>query len=125
MYCFGHPLSLHDSLPCCRSRPELAVRLAYSKRGVQDAIEAAGFAEDALLQPTLLAAFPRQMTERFQPTILAHRLRAEIVATELANRMVNRSGTIGRHTSELQSLMRISYAVFCLKTKNSKNTDIT
>src|SRR3546814_4135899 len=27
------------------------------------------------------------------------------------------------HTSELQSLMRISYAVFCLKKKKSKNTD--
>src|SRR3546814_6739257 len=26
------------------------------------------------------------------------------------------------HTSELQSLMRISYAVFCLKKKNTKNT---
>src|SRR3546814_3876973 len=26
------------------------------------------------------------------------------------------------HTSELQSLMRISYAVFCLKTKNTTNT---
>src|SRR3546814_6908302 len=26
------------------------------------------------------------------------------------------------HTSELQSLMRISYAVFCLKKKNSKKT---
>src|SRR3546814_9536869 len=25
------------------------------------------------------------------------------------------------HTSELQSLMRISYAVFCLKTKNNKH----
>src|SRR3546814_9627608 len=25
------------------------------------------------------------------------------------------------HTSELQSLMRISYAVFCLKKKNQKN----
>src|SRR3546814_7420055 len=25
------------------------------------------------------------------------------------------------HTSELQSLMRISYAVFCLKTKNTKS----
>src|SRR3546814_1294423 len=25
---------------------------------------------------------------------------------------------IGRHTTELQSLMRISYAVFCLKKKN-------
>src|SRR3546814_7964409 len=26
------------------------------------------------------------------------------------------------HTSELQSLMRISYAVFCLKKKNTKHT---
>src|SRR3546814_1390876 len=29
---------------------------------------------------------------------------------------------IGRHTSELQSLMRISYAVFCLKKKNKDRT---
>src|SRR3546814_8232507 len=29
------------------------------------------------------------------------------------------------HTSELQSLMRISYAVFCLKKKKIKNTHIT
>src|SRR3546814_1566042 len=29
------------------------------------------------------------------------------------------------HTSELQSLMRISYAVFCLKKKKEKNVDIT
>src|SRR3546814_9973831 len=27
------------------------------------------------------------------------------------------------HTSELQSLMRISYAVFCLKKKTQQNTD--
>src|SRR3546814_5862323 len=30
-----------------------------------------------------------------------------------------RRAQIGRHTSELQSLMRISYAVFCLKKKKS------
>src|SRR3546814_3991252 len=29
------------------------------------------------------------------------------------------------HTSELQSLMRISYAVFCLTKKNTKNTETT
>src|SRR3546814_4483239 len=29
------------------------------------------------------------------------------------------------HTSELQSLMRISYAVFCLKTKNTTQTKTT
>src|SRR3546814_10433048 len=27
------------------------------------------------------------------------------------------------HTSELQSLMRISYAVFCLKTKNNESSE--
>src|SRR3546814_4691795 len=30
-------------------------------------------------------------------------------------------GRSEEHTSELQSLMRISYAVFCLKKKNEKN----
>src|SRR3546814_2327144 len=29
------------------------------------------------------------------------------------------------HTSELQSLMRISYAVFCLKKKKTTNEDLT
>src|SRR3546814_2711439 len=32
------------------------------------------------------------------------------------------SRQIGKHTSELQSLMRISYAVFCLKKKITANT---
>src|SRR3546814_3492724 len=31
------------------------------------------------------------------------------------------AGRSEEHTSELQSLMRISYAVFCLKQKNKKN----
>src|SRR3546814_6935987 len=38
-----------------------------------------------------------------------------------------RAATAGRseeHTSELQSLMRISYAVFCLKKKKQKNISI-
>src|SRR3546814_6955551 len=32
-----------------------------------------------------------------------------------------RTGRSEEHTSELQSLMRISYAVFCLKKKKSRN----
>src|SRR3546814_6191349 len=32
------------------------------------------------------------------------------------------TGRSEEHTSELQSLMRISYAVFCLKKKNNKQT---
>src|SRR3546814_3662247 len=34
----------------------------------------------------------------------------------------SRFGRSEEHTSELQSLMRISYAVFCLKKKTSKRT---
>src|SRR3546814_4716942 len=36
--------------------------------------------------------------------------------------MTNRPERSEEHTSELQSLMRISYAVFCLKKKNNKQT---
>src|SRR3546814_5492767 len=36
-----------------------------------------------------------------------------------ANPMPNFKGRSEEHTSELQSLMRISYAVFCLKKKNN------
>src|SRR3546814_5951433 len=35
------------------------------------------------------------------------------------------SGRSEEHTSELQSLMRISYAVFCLKTKTAIQVEIT
>src|SRR3546814_7423365 len=34
-------------------------------------------------------------------------------------------GKSEEHTSELQSLMRISYAVFCLKKKNNKRNSTT
>src|SRR3546814_9825790 len=38
----------------------------------------------------------------------------------LAERILNAAGRSEEHTSELQSLMRISYAVFCLKKKKQK-----
>src|SRR3546814_2934329 len=39
-------------------------------------------------------------------------------------RGVGAAGRSEEHTSELQSLMRISYAVFCLKKKNTTTIDI-
>src|SRR3546814_6235685 len=45
-----------------------------------------------------------------------------------ASGTISSSASISRseeHTSELQSLMRISYAVFCLKKKNYKNEKTT
>src|SRR3546814_1484607 len=46
--------------------------------------------------------------------------RAQIGFEDTIARMLARSE---EHTSELQSLMRISYAVFCLKKKRKKNTN--
>src|SRR3546814_7774667 len=43
---------------------------------------------------------------------LAHRLQAQVVALE-----IDGFESSEEHTSELQSLMRLSYAVFCLKKK--------
>src|SRR3546814_1899503 len=57
------------------------------------------------------------------------RVRRQIDAVDLLDALeIARSANAGRseeHTSELQSLMRISYAVFCLqKKKKSQQTDI-
>src|SRR3546814_3396756 len=49
---------------------------------------------------------------------------ADVLAGEAARDDINVGNSIGsrseEHTSELQSLMRISYAVFCLKKKKKK-----
>src|SRR3546814_4892643 len=57
-------------------------------------------------------------------------LPVEMEVKQLANSQVLKSTTLtdGRseeHTSELQSLMRISYAVFCLKKKKTEQKQIT
>ncbi|SEM72752.1 glutamate dehydrogenase [Sphingomonas gellani] len=76
------------------TRPELSVLLATAKLALQDAIETAGLGADPALRDDLHAAFPRAMREAFGPAIDEHRLRGEIVATKLANRIVNRLGVL-------------------------------
>jgi glutamate dehydrogenase len=81
------------------TRPELAVLLSSVKLVLQASIEDSPLADDPLLEDTLLAAFPEPMRKPFREQILTHRLRTEIVATKLANRMVNRLGVV--HPFEL------------------------
>lgn len=76
------------------TRPELAVLLATAKLALQAAIERSGLGMADELLPDLHAAFPAAMQERFGKAIDEHRLRGEIVATKLANRIVNRMGVL-------------------------------
>ncbi len=76
------------------TRPELSVLLATAKLALQEAIEHGMLGDQAELLPDLHAAFPPAMRERFAAAIDGHRLRREIVATKLANRLVNRMGVL-------------------------------
>ena len=81
------------------TRPELAVLLSSSKLTLQDAIEAGSITRDPALESTLFSYFPAPLREKFPEHIRQHRLRTEIIATDLANRIVNRMGMV--HPFEL------------------------
>jgi len=81
------------------TRPELAVLLSTSKLALQDAIEHSDLADDPALASDLAAAFPVEMQRDFGQAIADHQLRREIIATKLANRIVNRMGVV--HPFEL------------------------
>ena len=81
------------------TRPELAVLLSTSKLALQDAIENSDLPDDPALASDLAAAFPAEMQRDFASAIADHQLRREIIATKLANRIVNRMGVV--HPFEL------------------------
>ncbi|HMO75728.1 MAG TPA: NAD-glutamate dehydrogenase, partial [Sphingopyxis sp.] len=81
------------------TRPELAVLLSTAKLALQDAIEASDLPDDPALAPYLDAAFPAEMQRDYADAITRHQLRREIIATKLANRIVNRMGVV--HPFEL------------------------
>jgi glutamate dehydrogenase len=74
------------------TRPELAVVLSMSKLALQDAAEDLKLAEDRMVERELYEAFPKPMRKPHEAAIRAHRLRNEILATRVANRLVNRLG---------------------------------
>src|SRR3546814_8684175 len=90
---------------CCISSAEVATPPAFA----------------ALAGPNRI---PASWNRRMASGVLGMLAPSATAMTPLSTRLfaslpVNRSE---EHTSELQSLMRISYAVFCLKKKNNKNS---
>jgi glutamate dehydrogenase len=81
------------------TRPELAVLLSSAKLALQDALEHSSVVDDPGLAEEVIAKFPVPMRAKFKRDILHHRLRREIIATRLCNRLVNRLGLV--HPFEL------------------------
>lgn len=74
------------------TRPELAVLLAYAKLSLHDELLESSVPDDPYLGKELERYFPAEMRERFPDAVAGHRLRREIIATQLANAIINRGG---------------------------------
>ncbi|MGB7256936.1 MAG: NAD-glutamate dehydrogenase [Pseudolabrys sp.] len=74
------------------TRPELAVLLAYAKLTLYSDLLESEVPDDPYLGRELARYFPKEMSQRYLDALQAHRLRREIIATQLANSMVNRGG---------------------------------
>src|SRR3546814_2951960 len=75
-------------------------------------------AKERLRLNQALAAAEALAVERSQALAVEKSLRVSL--EQERNLLLQRIERSEEHTSELQSLMRISYAVFCLKKKNYK-----
>ncbi|HET6565110.1 MAG TPA: NAD-glutamate dehydrogenase [Xanthomonadales bacterium] len=74
------------------TRPELSVLLSYSKIVVYQQLLASDLHTDPYLSRELIRYFPQPLQKRFAPLMEEHRLRREIIATQVTNSMVNRMG---------------------------------
>src|SRR3546814_395399 len=97
IYTYLRTLSLHDALPIWRCSP---------------ATPAASSACSPARRPAPASCRARKQTDRMVSTILRAPSRIRPPSSRRSE----------EHTSELQSLMRSSYAVFCLKKKTFKNS---
>lgn len=106
------------------TRPELAVLLAYSKMSVFDELINSHLPDDSYFTTDLMLYFPKKMRETYLEEIQCHRLRREIIATFVANSIVNRTGTTFFHKMREETGMKgcdvaraytIVRDVFCLR----------
>jgi len=74
------------------TRPETAVLMAYAKIVLFDALLDGKVAEDTTLDDELFRYFPPKMQAAHPEAIESHRLRAEIIATAVANAMIDHGG---------------------------------
>nr|WP_224741137.1 NAD-glutamate dehydrogenase [Bradyrhizobium sp. 2S1]MCK7667498.1 NAD-glutamate dehydrogenase [Bradyrhizobium sp. 2S1] len=74
------------------ARPELAVLLAYAKLTLYDDLLGTSVPDDPYLARELSQYFPREVQDKYPTAVEFHRLRREIIATSLANAVINRGG---------------------------------
>jgi glutamate dehydrogenase len=74
------------------TRPELSVLLAYAKLTLYEELLESAVPDDPYLSRELARYFPKPIEQRYPDALQHHRLHREIIATHLANSMINRGG---------------------------------
>src|SRR5437762_6760697 len=74
------------------TRPELSVLLAYAKLSLYADLLDSNVPDDPYLGRELGRYFPKLIAQKYPDALEKHQLRREIIATQLANSMINRGG---------------------------------
>ncbi|WGW01805.1 NAD-glutamate dehydrogenase [Vibrio sp. YMD68] len=74
------------------TRPELSVLIAYGKMTLKEELVHEDIAKDEFHAQNLVSYFPDELRRNYSEHMDSHPLRAEIIATVLANQMVNEMG---------------------------------
>ena len=74
------------------TRSEIGTLLAFAKIALFNDLVGSTVPDDAYLARELFGYFPEEMHKRYKEGIENHRLRREIIATQLANSLINRGG---------------------------------
>jgi glutamate dehydrogenase len=96
--------------------PELAVVMAYCKIHLYTELLDSNLPEDPYLSGDLEGYFPAPLPERYAARMRDHQLRREIIATQVANQIVDRAGTtflfrLCEETGAPPSILARAYAV--------------
>ena len=103
------------------TRPEISVLISYMKMYLKAELSKKDFAQDGYFSAFLYSAFPQTLVRRYSQEILQHPLRKEIVAAQLANRLVNLFGasfiyrmmdSTGAELSDVVKAMLLSMEIF-------------
>jgi len=74
------------------TRPELSVLISYSKAALKEELIESELGRDPYLARAVNTAFPARLVSEYPREISEHRLHREIMATQIANDIVNRMG---------------------------------
>ena len=87
------------------TNPEVAVLLSYSKIHCQSELLESDLPDDANFMPVLTQYFPTALQQRYADQMGSHYLKREIIANQLANRVVNRMGIsfVQRFSTEMDA----------------------